>query len=97
MGVRHERRQLRKIERALGVADPGWLKTVGGHTGIAARINCMPVRVFFDTVAVISVALGAAISMFPLIFLGCLLLVTAACMHTTARDQRPHPAFGQRH
>ncbi|MEV4315683.1 DUF3040 domain-containing protein [Actinocrispum sp. NPDC049592] len=83
MDARRERRQLRNIERALGVADPEWLRSVGGRPGVTVRANCMPVRVFVDTMAVLSVALGAATALFPLIFLGCLLLVTGACMHTT--------------
>ncbi|MBB5957279.1 ethanolamine utilization protein EutA (predicted chaperonin) [Saccharothrix tamanrassetensis] len=85
--TRYERRQLRRIERWFETTDPELAAVLAGRTTGARPAHRPSTR---TCVAVLGIAfvVGGALVQLSLAFAGCLLLMTAACLHVT----RPRPA-----
>jgi hypothetical protein len=92
MRSRYERRQLRKIEHALEVTDPGLAAVLRGGAPPRRRVNSGPVRLVIATVGVVCVLIGTTSTALPLIFPGFLVLMVAGCMHTTSKALRSSSA-----
>ncbi|CAM3587022.1 DUF3040 domain-containing protein [Kibdelosporangium persicum] len=86
MDARYHQRRLRQIEHTLEMSDPSWAQSVGLRPSRARRANRLPVRLAVDAAGVGCIAFGAATEAFLVIFLGCLLVMSGACMHTTRRQ-----------
>lgn len=84
MDPEYERRQLRKIERWFEVTDPRLATTLAGPGASVRTANRRSVRFAVDAAGLTFVVAGTAVAL-PLVFVGCLLLMTGACMHTTCR------------
>ncbi|MFD1150664.1 DUF3040 domain-containing protein [Saccharothrix hoggarensis] len=84
--TRYERRQLRRIERRLETTDPLLARALSGRPTIPRPAHRTSTRAWAALLGIALVVGGAAVHL-PLAFAGCLLLMTAACLHVT----RPRP------
>ncbi|WP_447002220.1 DUF3040 domain-containing protein [Saccharothrix isguenensis] len=84
--TRYERRQLRRIERWLEATDPALACALSGRTTIRRPAHRTSTRASAALLGIALVVGGAAVYL-PMVFAGCLLLMTAACLHVT----RPRP------
>lgn len=79
----YERRQLKKIERWFEHTDPRLVAVLSGRPpgNRGTRSKCL--RLVVDGLGAIFLVSGVVVA-FPLLFLGFLLLMTGACLHTAA-------------
>ncbi|WP_328603513.1 DUF3040 domain-containing protein [Amycolatopsis sp. NBC_00345] len=92
---RHERRQLREIERALLATDHAWARSVFGELSGPERRRRTAARVTADLAAVTVLAIGAFTVSMPTLFAGTVLANIALCCHlggATGRSPMPPPA-----
>ncbi|WP_329791185.1 DUF3040 domain-containing protein [Lentzea sp. DG1S-22] len=87
MDAARELRELRRIERWLTVNDPELAAMLTAHGGVSGRPGHRWVRLTVDAVGAVSVVIGMLTGLFTVAFLGVLVLMTGACLHTTCRRQ----------
>ncbi|MFE9750216.1 DUF3040 domain-containing protein [Saccharothrix saharensis] len=78
----YERRQLRRIERWFESTDPALASVLAGSDPTVPATRRAPARVWSALAGITLVVGGPAVHL-PLAFVGCLLLMTAACLHVT--------------
>jgi hypothetical protein len=84
----YEKHQLRRIEHWFEINDPGLAAVLSGPGTTEKAANRRSVRLSVDLLGVLCVISGIIASALSLIFVGVLVLMVAACMHTTARRRR---------
>ncbi len=85
--TRYERRQLRRIERWFETTDPALARALSGRTAVPRPVHRASTRAWVALLGIAFVSGGAVVHL-PLVLVGCLMLMTAACLHVT----RPRPA-----
>lgn len=83
MDAAHERHELRRIERWLAVNDPGLAAALSAPGAGPRRINRRPVRFAVDLLGATCVLIGAVTGVLTFVFVGVLVLMAGACLHTT--------------
>ncbi|WP_274522755.1 DUF3040 domain-containing protein [Saccharothrix sp. ALI-22-I] len=86
--TRYERRQLRTVERMFEVTGPGLASVLAGRGTRLRPTQRASTRAWVALLGITLVLCGAPV--LPLTFVGCLLLMTAACLHVT-RPRRARP------
>ncbi|MEU4805032.1 DUF3040 domain-containing protein [Actinosynnema sp. NPDC023587] len=79
--TRYERRQLRRIERWFENTDPALASVLAGRDPVTATRRTST-GVWVTLLGITFLVVGALVHL-PLVFVGLLLLMTAACLHVT--------------
>ncbi|MEU0884102.1 DUF3040 domain-containing protein [Lentzea sp. NPDC005914] len=85
MDPAHERQELRRIERWLAVNDPGLAAALSAPGAGPRQANRRSIRLTIDLLGVVCVLTGVLTGVLTLIFVGMLVLMAGACLHTTCR------------
>jgi hypothetical protein len=83
-----ELRELRRIERWLTINDPELAAMLAAHGTTPAGPKHRWMRLAVDAVGTVSVVIGMLTGVLTVAFIGVLVLMTGACLHTTCRRQR---------
>jgi hypothetical protein len=78
-----ERDELRRIERWLAVNDPRLAAALSAPGAGPRRVNRRSVRCAVDLLGAAGVLIGAVTGVLTFVFVGVLVLMTGACLHTT--------------
>ena len=91
MMSRRERRQLRRIERAIYATDPHWARLIAGGRPSAYERKRRVLNVWLDILAVTLLILGALTGLVLVILPGVLLAVMATALHVSRRRRATRP------
>ncbi|GAA3689501.1 hypothetical protein C8D88_11017 [Lentzea atacamensis] len=93
MDSAHERHELRRIERWLAVNDPDLAAALSAPGAEPLHANRRSVRLTVDLAGVACVAAGVLTSWLSFIFIGVVVLMAGACLHTTCGHRRHQGPF----
>ncbi|PRX43709.1 Protein of unknown function (DUF3040) [Prauserella shujinwangii] len=91
----HERQELERIEQWFHSDDPQLARSLGDGRPPRGRGHGGLLHYGLDALAAFLIVMGAITLNFGLIFVGALVLATAACLHVSSRSnaRRSHPEF----